>query len=182
MFIDAKLLHEALNYYHGIGFELISAPMLVHDRYNAWTCPNNIEGIKRHSDGLGYVGSAEQSFLSLLHSDQSKYSDGMYCMVTPCVRNEPVLDDLHYEVFLKVELISTRVDVRADDLAKFALKFFTTYNSSARIVLEDSPNSRNLCDILINGDIEVGSYGTDTFNGVTYHFGTGLALPRFEKE
>ena len=63
--IDIKLLHEALNYFSSLGYEYLSAPLLVDLDVVSHTLPNGNKA-KQHIDDLYYVGSAEQSILQLI--------------------------------------------------------------------------------------------------------------------
>lgn len=172
--ISTSLVHLALTYYQHSGFVLFDAPMLVCDEVLKATLPQG-RNIKLHNNDLYYVGSAEQSYLQMI-KDGIDIPDKI-CMITPCQRDEEILDDTHLEIFLKIELISKYVDhLSVTNVINNAYKFFdANTNKSIGVVKYD-----DVIDIEIDG-IEVGSYGTRELYGHKYVYGTGLALPRFSK-
>jgi len=163
--IDSSLIIDAMNFYKSIGYTPFKVPLIV-DHESSWqTKPNDRKDL-HHISGV-YVASAEQSFIDLII--KGKIQKGRYCAITPCYRDEPVLDETHLNIFLKIELVSIgiRHDV-IDDAFSFMSKF-----SECEIINTDIGQ-----DIEVN-KIEVGSYGKRVINGVDLYYGTGLAEPRF---
>ena len=105
---------------------------------------------------------------------QGKLPPGRYQAITPCFRDEPVLDEIHKYWFMKVELIDT-LNCDAEALLRDALSFFSRYLPCAIENFEDGSQ-----DIVSQPDsIELGSYGVRTRQSVgSWAYGTGLAEPR----
>ena len=179
--INYRLIAEALEYYQDQGYELIDVP---------WTVPKNVlkittpEGVvfedNKYLDKY-LVGSAEQSFLQLVKSNQLPF--GNYCAVTPCFRNDEE-DELHQKYFMKVELFSyvykwwelnSTLEMMILD-AKTFMSMFTF--GSAKVVETENDRSKESYDIEYNG-IELGSYGIRKHENINWVYGTGLAEPRF---
>ena len=85
-------------------------------------------------------------------------------------------DDLHQEIFLKIELACTDNSMSYRAIANDVIDFYDTLTDKA--VMVDFSSFDNTLDIEVNG-IEVGSYGQREYMGRSINFGTGLALPRF---
>ncbi|EQA7786741.1 hypothetical protein ACX818_001335 [Acinetobacter baumannii] len=170
--IDLPMLMRAMNFYQNRGYRPIPAPQCVNLPAIEMTLPKG-RFAKFHDLKSFYVGSAEQSFYQLMDDWEKlgfplKQSDGKFMMLTPCQRNEDVLDDSHFEIFLKLELISLDGWVNYD-----VLSFLSREGLDAKEVpLEDGT-----IDIELNG-IEIGSYGMRTKNDIKIYYGTGLAMPR----
>lgn len=169
--IDIELLHKALNYFNSLGYEYLSAPLLVDSDVIDHTLPNG-NLAKEHIDGLYYVGSAEQSILQLIKDGYSLKSK--YMLITPCQRDESTLDLLHLEIFLKVELISF------DDSTTIIKDVFNFLSNVVKAKPQIVTVSSTQQDILING-FEVGSYGSNKYKNIEYDYGTGIALPRISQ-
>lgn len=166
--ISADLIYKAMCFYkEQYGFKFLDAPLLVDEDIINLTIP--FERKAKEHNGLFYVGSAEQSFYQLMKNGEEL--DGDFLLITPCQRNEQYLDDQHLEIFLKIELISTK-----SSLLNTACDFFCCHTDKALYLVEDKVSGET--DIYING-IEVGSYGSREYMGKTIYYGTGLALPRF---
>lgn len=163
--IDLKLLTEALEYYKSKGYQSLTAPYLVDEDIVNLTLPKGRRA-KKHLD-LCYVGSAEQSIYQL-HKNGVELS-GKYMILTPCQRDEEVLDSHHLEIFLKLELISV-----GDKYVEILEDCFNFFQGNKEVV----ENDQGFLDINING-LEVGSYGNRDYLGKCFSFGTGLALPRY---
>ena len=166
--IDIKLLHEALNYFSSLGYEHLSAPLLVDLDVVSHTLPNGNRA-KQHIDDLYYVGSAEQSILQLIKDGYDLKSK--YMLITPCQRDESILDEIHLEIFLKVELISFDLNT---NIIKDVFNFLSNIVKVKPKIITVSATQQ---DILINS-IEVGSYGLNKYKNIEYNYGTGIALPR----
>jgi hypothetical protein len=185
-------LLSAIKYYEQCGFKYIDVPWTVSEEAMnitrpAWAGTNTLiytAGGKQHCP----VASAEQSFLQMqldaLDGSLDNRISGSFCTLTPCFRNEPVIDDLHQPYFMKVELISwdktTREDM--DKMIAGARLFFEehlwidcVYNT------EPDPIGVVAYDLVTtHTGIELGSYGIREHPRVgRWVYGTGLAEPRF---
>ncbi len=167
--IDVKLLHDAYEFYQRKGYKPLSAPLLVDEDIVKLTLPEG-KVAKKHL-GKYYVGSAEQSFYQLIKD--GLVPEGGYMMLTPCQRDED-LDESHLEIFLKLELISTKKSYV--NIAKDAYDFYEAMGED--VVVSGGALIEGL-DLEING-IEVGSYNHRIYDKYVVNFGTGLALPRFD--
>lgn len=166
--VDTKVVMEALVYYQGLGYELISVPMIVDRGSSDQTKPKGRKDLE-HLTGV-YVGSAEQSFIDMILKGNLK--DGKYCAITPCYRDETVLDEKHLNIFLKIELIVVGSCI-PEVLLGDAKNLFSQYlNGVGEVVTEVGR------DIEVDG-VELGSYGCRSIEGNLISYGTGLAEPRF---
>jgi aspartyl/asparaginyl-tRNA synthetase len=188
--ISSQTIFDAMTYYGKVcGYRHVDVPMLVSEQVNSITCPNHVVPFK-HSNGDVYTGSAEQGFLQLLHDMQ--LDCGKHMALTPCWRNEPVLDDLHLNVFVKLELIHVpawdnfkHAEELLDDMIHTAMGFVASHTQKNRksyniyTVPVSDGGSLLQYDIMTKG-IEIGSYGIrkDSHDKL-YVFGTGIAEPRF---
>lgn len=180
MIINWQFLVDALGFYKRLGFEEIHVdwhvPRAVHDV----TCADPARMFPLKDYGI-LVGSAEQSLIGL--QLEGKLALGRYVALTPCFRDEgPGRDDLHALYFAKVELYSTLPDHDAERaaLVKAAKAFMgglaTRFTDKDDIVLPVATGEG--IDLEIGG-IEVGSYSSRSFGGISWTCGTGLAEPRF---
>ena len=182
-----NILTNALAYY-GEKYKLIDAPYIVDVDVSAETKPTFVEDLHHNKDKV-YVGSGEQSFIQLMK--ENKLSDGKSMCLTPCYREESVLDDTHLKMFMKLELIDYRYKwsvrdefmkeqlVALSDMLLNAHKFYKN-NISVYDEIEIIKSDANQYDIVIN-DYEVGSYGIRETSFGRFIYGTGLALPRFNQ-
>lgn len=164
---------KAINYYQSLGYQLIDVPMCVDVDVSEHTKPFDVKDI-HHSNEKVYVGSAEQSFIQL-HKNK-ELNNGMFMALTPCNRDEEILDDIHYRIFLKLELIivgeSCSFKVMND-----AKSFFTEYLKVKTIKTNEAIDSADIVSIV--GEQELGSYGVrNMIDGTIYTYGTGIAEPR----
>lgn len=176
------LLHETTEHFqerqYG-GFRFIDVPWLVTERAIRSTFQGNIH---EALPGQYAVGSAEQSFAQLLLDGVLDPKES-YVALSPCFRDEPVIDELHKPHFMKVELIRPfKGDGREDRLiALDAAYWFNTltdrysYRCKHKVELVQTPEGY---DVNVNG-IEVGSYGIRHFEGFSWVYGTAMAEPRF---
>jgi hypothetical protein len=167
--ISAALLYSAMTFFKNSGYHFITVPMLVDEDVIRLTLPHDRQP-KFHNNKC-YVGSAEQSIYQLIKEGKDLPPKAL--AITPCQRDEMVLDELHQEIFLKIELACTDNTITYRDIANDVMNFYSQFTDKAKIVDFD-----NSCDIEIGG-IEVGSYGQREYKGRIIHFGTCLALPRF---
>src|SRR5579863_9823566 len=116
----ARLL-DAREFYERYGFKYVDVPWTVSREAVLITRPPAIQGEPFSYAAGGQfqypVASAEQSFLQMQMDALAAGSriTGDYCAITPCFRNEAVLNDLHQPYFMKLELISwygTETDMR----------------------------------------------------------------------
>ncbi len=170
--INATLIYSAMKFFKDKGYRFITVPMLVDEDIVRLTLPKG-RNPKFHNDKC-YVGSAEQSIYQMIKD--GKDLPPKILAITPCQREEEVLDELHQEIFLKIELACTDNTMTYRGIANDVIDFYDTLTEHAVMVnFEDFDDT---CDIEVNG-IEVGSYGRREYKGRTINFGTGLALPRF---
>lgn len=154
-------------------------PALVDPDVMSHTCPAGVTDSRLNGRGTDtVVASAEQSFLQLDKDGELKA--GNWMALTPCYREEPVLDDVHLPVFLKLELIQISDDVNfytrseAMYLAHKMQKFFKEFYAMPTKVIETEDG----WDVMYE-DLELGSFGVRrTMTGRSYIYGTGLAEPR----
>lgn len=123
-------------------------------------------------------------------------TNGDYCAITPCFRNESKLDDLHQSYFMKLELISwvpedgkfVEQEIALHRMISTVQKFFDQEGLETEVIRnEELANGDPLCveknafDIVsLHGTVEVGSYGIRQHPEVgRWIYGTGLAEPRF---
>lgn len=177
--IDSSLILKAMNYYSQY-FKPMSVPLCVDESAIFNSIPQEKRSaiipqgrINNDSGNISfYVGSAEQSFI-YLHK-KNLIGNGYYSAITPCQRFEHE-DNLHFSIFIKMELILIGEHNR-DELLNRSLVFFSALSANTEVV--PSGNKPEELDILING-IEVGSYGIGhMLDGTPYTYGTGIAEPR----
>jgi hypothetical protein len=181
-----KNLLRAIEYYERCGYKYVDVPWAVSREAILLTRPAHItvEPVNYEAGGVAIypVASAEQSFIQM-KMDDPKFS-GKLMAITPCFRNEPVLDELHQPYFMKVELINWDKTER-EDMDKMI--------TDARLLFED----QLWMDVIHNTDpdpigivaydlvtthskIELGSYGIREHSRVgRWLYGTGMAEPRY---
>jgi hypothetical protein len=158
--VDYQLLAKAYRAYQHMGFTYVEVPWVVSEDGVTKTLPS--DRLADPLDDKYLVGSAEQSLVELM-AQGIKLPN--YCFaITPCFRQEPVLDETHQRYFMKLELFCP-FSGKAIMLRKCASIFMRQIGADPAIDGED---------LLVNG-IEVGSY----YNRENYSCGTGIALPRF---
>ncbi len=169
MNISTNTILNALQYYRDNGFNLLDVPLIVDSKVSNFTKPKQVPNL-HHSDDKVYVASAEQSFLQLLQ--ENKQMPIYNAAITPCYRHERYLNDLSYLIFLKIELFT--IGNKLDEIIDNANDFMSNYLDTKIVHTEDGYDIVHL-----DSGIELGSYGTRTFYGIHYTYGTGLAEPRF---
>lgn len=176
MNIDLNLIYEAINFY---GCKLAKVPYLVDSDIMDHTCPSWVRDQRlTHSNGKQYVASAEQSFLQMEKDGKLSLSDEPMVALTPCFRDEAILDDTHLNIFLKLEIFEYNpVEINvASDLcwATSMQKFFLSQGLLTHILKTDIGY-----DVMTKDGLELGSFGYRlTPKGIPYVYGTGLAEPR----
>lgn len=170
--ISTEKIFEAISYYKSLGYKLIDVPMCVDIDVINQTLPPNCIPFK-HQD-KAYVGSAEQSFIQL-HKDK-KIKNGKYMALTPCVRDEDIIDETHFTTFLKLELINIGTK-NSISILRDAELFFKNY---LKVEIKETNESINSFDINdCKNNIELGSYGIrKMIDGTFYSYGTGISEPR----
>ena len=170
--INWTLLAHAVDFYQKSGFSYKEVPWTASPEALRTTYPGYD---KNTCKWLNLVGSAEQSFIQL-HFD-GHLPPGDYVALTPCFREEEVLDDTHQSCFMKVELFrSGKVTEQSlTDIIDICFKWFQSQCGSGTL---EKVITENGVDINLNG-IEVGSYGIHTYNGFSWIYATGHAEPRF---
>jgi hypothetical protein len=180
----------AIKYYEKCGFKWLDVPWAVSREAILMTRPPHIKGEPMSyvaGDQTFYpVASAEQSFLQMQMDAIAKGErmNGSYVTMSPCFRNEPVLDDLHQPYFLKVELISWDKITREDmDKMVAGARLLFEENLWVDCVRNDDPDPIGLVAydlVTTHSKIELGSYGIREHPMVgRWLYGTGLAEPRY---
>jgi hypothetical protein len=186
-----KRLLAALEYYERAGYKYVDVPWAVSRDAILLTRPSHItcEPVNYEAGGKAVypVASAEQSFIQMKMDDPN--FSGKLVTLTPCFRNEPVIDELHQPYFMKVELINWLNSA----LEKNAPEVLNKMIADARLLLE----GELFVDVVHNTDpdplgvaaydivtaktgIELGSYGIRRHPKVgAWLYGTGLAEPRY---
>jgi hypothetical protein len=194
--INYGLLHDASNYYAGLGYERIESPWLVTEAISNITKPlgaiNYYVTKQRHSDYKKvFVASGEQSFLYLINKGFLPKS-GKFQTITPCMRND-AFDEIHTKYFMKLELIkySTCLDATfslndVEDMAGLAMSFYErNVRDKNKLTYKFDEYNENTMDIVYDRDeyesVELGSYGVRGCSFVKWVYGTGLAEPRFSR-
>lgn len=176
--INWPKLVEALRFYEiRCGYIQVTVPWLVSREALALTVPDNVSPFMVTKD-KGPLGSGEQGFLELML--RGWLPKGQYVTLTPCFRNELVVDNLHRESFAKVELINTEeVSLLAlQDMIDQARSFFGRFLPVEILKVGD-----NEFDIVsVNEKRELGSYGIrGSYETGPWIYGTGCAEPRLSQ-
>lgn len=177
MNIDLALIHKATQHYMKMGCWLASVPYLVDPDIMDWTCPEGaIDKRLTHVSGKQYVASAEQSFLQMEKEDRIGIDQPPMLALTPCYRDEAVLDDTHLNIFLKLEIFSYDPSIMDEHYfwAHRMIQFFKYEGLSTSLI-----RTLDGVDVVTEDGLELGSFGYRVSpKGVPYVYGTGLAEPR----
>lgn|SRR6185312_723811 len=182
--IDYDLLSKAKQFYGKRGFCSIEVPWIVDKKYSLVTTSNDKAFATKPSKH--FVGSAEQAFLQLAFRNKLvEYH--RYQSITPCFRRDKE-DESHGQWFMKLELFEYCTNIESSHLRKNLGFDYPWFISSAHSFFSSlAPEGTDIkiiptegggSDIMING-VEVGSYGKRCHENVTWLYGTGIALPRF---
>lgn len=174
MIISTSTLMKALGYYHLEGFTPMDVPLIVDREVSNHTKPKGVPDLSH--DCKVYIGSAEQSFIQL-HKD-GKLPDSKYMAVTPCYRHERYLDEFHYLMFMKLELIhvGTQNMVDLSNMIDICQRFFDLMGKETTL---HRTNKMFEYDLTTDYGLELGSYGKrEMLDGTPYLYGTGCAFPR----
>ncbi len=175
--IDYQKISNSVNFYNHYGFIPVEVPWIVNKKIINITLPYKRSPIMLNNNKSCLVGSAEQSFLKLLHNKRLK--KGHYQAITPCFRDEQE-DALHKKYFIKNELIATK-DVNIKNLQKIikiAYEFFNQYISNLSVIQTDAPKIAKCNFDIMYDNIELGSYGIRNYQGLKWIYATGCAEPR----
>jgi len=190
--------------YGKLGYEQRDLPWLVPEKAILMTLPGGsapdslerrlrqiAETWKRDEEQLSLLGSAEQAFVHEMMTDTDLEVGTKYYAITPCFRDEPVLDRLHRRHFMKLELFqqlpshASNLDAACavGDMIEASIQVMTQVTCSGyydtRVELQQVATPDGV-DLEIAG-IEVGSYGYRRTNGLLWAYGTGLAEPRMSE-
>lgn len=177
MNIDLGLISRATEHYIQAGCYLTSVPYLVDSDIMDFTCPSGvIDKRLTHSNGKQYVASAEQSFLQMEKDVRIGIKQPPMMALTPCYRDESVMDDTHLNIFLKLEIFEYNPKGFAVHYywADRMVEFFKKEGLNTRIV-----STLDGVDVITEDHLELGSFGYRISPlGVPYVYATGLAEPR----
>jgi phenylalanyl-tRNA synthetase alpha subunit len=184
--IDYNILNDSLYYYESNGYKYVEVPWMIDDKVSDITKPEDRENFYIN-DNQVLVASGEQSFMQLIND--AKIEPGKYVALTPCFRDEPSVDKLHKQYFMKTELIvlDTMPNLKKEfiNVLRLCCEFFKKYTS---VVIQhnetvtsfdstdfkkieefiisressDNPEIEDIYDFDIidkNSSIELGSYG-----------------------
>jgi hypothetical protein len=175
--IDYDKISDGIDFYQANRFKLIDAPWIVSPEASNITLPG---GRRIAKSFLGdHVGSAEQSFLELILRKELR--PGRYVAASPCYRDEKE-DDLHRLYFMKVELIDflgANKQAGKESLTEIigiASNFFNRYLPTKVI------STKSGFDIVSQDkEIELGSYGLNSYKDFSWVYATGVAEPRLSQ-
>lgn len=173
--MNVAVIAQAIDYY-GRFAQMLEVPYLVDADILAYTLPENKEDCPLgHPNGKYYVASAEQSFLQM-EKDGFEFAAGNpYMALTPCYRTEENLDDTHFNIFLKLELIEFYPDATIEEYANAMRCFFSAYYGVKTYLV---PTNIGV-DVEDEYGLELGSFGMrESPKGHPYIYATGIAEPR----
>lgn len=174
-------LAQAVSLYKTFGYEYLAVPWMVKPDITDLTIPKHAVPFTV-SRGLDLIGSGEQGFLQM--AVDGNLPPGRYVTLTPCFRDERVLDEMHHLWFAKVELIHVLdeeddADEALERMMDEAWDFFTPYLSCHVVQVEDADHLQY--DMVTENTpepIELGSYGVRQHGDIRWVYGTGCAEPR----
>lgn len=105
MMISSQKVYEALSYYSAIGYKMIDTPIIIDKSISSLTKPTEVLDL-HHSIDKVYIGSAEQGFIQQYVN--GAVGEGKFMSLTPCYRDEQVLDSTHFKVFFEIRVNSYR--------------------------------------------------------------------------
>jgi hypothetical protein len=178
--IDWELLALAKRFYEDSDYRYCEVPYAVPVEYNL-TKPHDDPsfildaGVFQHQPHE-LVGSAEQGFIYQAYRKTLEYDK--LCSITPCFRVER-FSLQHLPWFMKLELFHLSDKQQDVDLMlNHAMNFFASHVDASRLDIVQT--SETNWDITLD-NIEIGSYGLRELPELTFIYGTGLALPRFNQ-
>lgn len=191
--INYAHLARAVEWYEANGYEHIDVD---------WMVPHTV-ALATHNDNRGQfvtldrndnervlVGSAEQGFLNAVVEGRI-VPDRKYMSVSPCFRRGDI-GPMNQEWFIKLELSAITLDytdifgVMLDEAFDLFQELGVPRHKLG--LYDDFEHSKNIDIVYRKAQdqfIELGSYGYRYIEGLTpynflLHYGTGLALPRFQ--
>lgn len=177
-------INYSVYYYQLNNFKYIDVPWTIAENISKLTKPIDREEFYVKDKVL--VGSGEQSFLELISND--KLNHGQYVTMTPCFRDETILDEIHKQYFMKTELIVydefDKLTEIFPNIILLCLNFFNQYVEAEIIeTIENNNIGTRTYDIIDKKTkIELGSYGIRTTTlgnkSVSWIYATGCAEPR----
>lgn len=173
--IDGAMLAAAQEYYASHEYVDTPTPWLVEgDAYMATVPLGHDDLLWQAPNGLYHVASAEQGFMQLMAENESLPPKAQ--STSPCFRGEPHYDELHWPYFYKLELYNADItDASLAEMIVCARGLFAQLGIATRV----TQTGDKMFDIETkHAHIELGSYGIRTFQGNSWLYGTGLALPR----
>lgn len=181
--VNYSILADAERFYTSHGFTHVHLPWTV-DRDSIESTLSATSD--RKPDPLGdsfLVGSAEQAFVQEFRRGTIRY-DIHYVSSTPCFRQEPVFDGIHFRYFMKTELFCVLDNPSADGIDTIVRHFLTSaYNFFSRYLpVSVVTNDQGGWDIVSSANVELGSYGYRRCGDAVWIFGTGVAEPRLSGE
>lgn len=173
--MNVAVIAQAIDYY-GRFAEMLEVPYLVDADILAYTLPEGKEDRPLgHPNGKFYVASAEQSFLQMEKDGFEFSTDHPYMALTPCYRTEEELDDVHFNIFLKLEIIEFYPGASIKEYAETMRYFFWTYYKVQTQIIETDIG----LDVEDMYGLELGSFGTRLSpQGHPYIYATAIAEPR----
>lgn len=189
--IDWFRLSAARQFYESQGFRYVEVPWLVDSSAVDVTLPPDRKRFDTWAGTL--VGSGEQSFIAI--RDRLRPGDKLQT-ITPCFRDEHETDGLHFNWFMKLELIHVLpvvadTEVRrhaATALSKTAVTYFRDAAWTVGVGVDRVARVPTTAgwDVQVGG-VEVGSYGSGLYQDqhdpslFVWAYGTGLAEPRLSQ-
>lgn len=168
----------ALKYYQARGYTFVDVPAMIPKADVETLCPDKDRIFYVEGSDLALVGSAEQSLFHL--TAESLLKRGVYVAFTPCYRREPTLNRLTQREFYKVELFSSDSTKKTYyDMIEDASLLFTTLSNSKLKPKKFDAGEHGLDLVTQRLQIELGSYGSRVKENIVWHYGTGIAEPRF---
>lgn len=193
--IDYALIGKAVEHYKTYGYTLINVDWMV-DPWCSYATHGAESGKFRTQSSKGYakhlVGSAEQGFIQAVSEGKVEF-DKLYMSITPCFRRGDI-GPVNNEWFMKLELSAvTEGDTPFHEKMLDAAWAFFAWNGGSidqmKLYVEGVNNNTDIVHLHDGDWLELGSYGyRDVTNlahhlqkdKVLVHYGTGLALPRFQ--
>lgn len=203
--IDYGMLARASALYEAQGFKPIEVPWRITEDILNITKPSHVQNKDYMIQGTdkGLIASGEQGFLYL--ANKGVLPPGKYQTITPCYRNE-THDRYHSKQFMKLELIElldpcsaieltnarlmqdavesmarTAKSVMSNLMNEDLLKYLLIVNTGNFDEIAVPGTQQRDVTIMLDREIELGSYGARRTSFATWIYGTGLAEPRFSK-
>jgi hypothetical protein len=186
--INWRILSEAKEYYRFCGYKYVEVPWLVPHTTSLATSPLDAAYIQT-LENEDLIGSGEQGFLQLILNGE--LIPDQYQTITPCFRQDQQ-DGLHFRHFMKCELIDYlghynvgsgltatyrgTVEETVDYTIRCAATYLGGFTDVSRVVTSSGWDL-----VHTETGIELGSYGLREYQGHSWVYGTGVALPRLSQ-